>query len=167
MPHIARWVKPDVVVPAAGCHIDEHPEQWPAQASSEPAIPDRPEVDPESTSIDTSHCVTGKAGENAHRAADMIGCQLIGEHWPKCADQVALLVDVDRRSARPAACRTRCCRRDAGCVRVRSSVCAFAAAMSAAGGSQRVAEGCAPVQDLTAGPPAQDRSCPQQQLQVI
>ena len=42
-------------------------------------------------------------------------------------------------------------------------------AMSAAGGSQRVAEGCAPVQDLTAGPPAQDRSCPapRQQRQVI
>jgi len=29
----------------------------------------------------------------------MIGWQLISEHRPKCADQVALLVDVDRRSA--------------------------------------------------------------------
>jgi len=46
MPHIARWVKPDVVVSAAGCRIDEHLEQWPPQASSEPVIPDRPEVAP-------------------------------------------------------------------------------------------------------------------------
>jgi hypothetical protein len=27
LPHIARWVKPDVVVSAAGCRIDEHLEQ--------------------------------------------------------------------------------------------------------------------------------------------
>jgi hypothetical protein len=44
LPHIARWIKPDVVVSAAGCRIDEHLEQRPAQASSEPVIPDRPEV---------------------------------------------------------------------------------------------------------------------------
>jgi hypothetical protein len=54
LPRIARWVKPDVVS-AAGCRIDEHLEQWPAQASSEPVIPDRPEVAPEATSTDTSH----------------------------------------------------------------------------------------------------------------
>ena len=54
LPHIARWVKPGVVS-AAGCRIDEHLEQWPAHASSEPVIPDRPEVAPEATSIDTSH----------------------------------------------------------------------------------------------------------------
>ena len=46
MPHIARWVKPDVVVSAAGCRIDEHLEQSSAQASSEPVIPVRPEVAP-------------------------------------------------------------------------------------------------------------------------
>lgn len=39
LPHIARWVKPDVVVSAVGCRIDEHLEQWPAQASSEPDCP--------------------------------------------------------------------------------------------------------------------------------
>jgi len=55
LPHIARWVKPDVVVSAAGYRIDEHLEQWPAQASSEPVITDRPEVAPEATSTDTSH----------------------------------------------------------------------------------------------------------------
>jgi hypothetical protein len=55
MTHTARWVEPDVVVPAAGCRIDEHLEQWPAQASSEPVIPDRPEVDPEATSTLASH----------------------------------------------------------------------------------------------------------------
>jgi len=51
----ARWVKPDVVVSAAGCRIDEHLEQWSAKASSEPVIPDRLEVAPEATSTDTSH----------------------------------------------------------------------------------------------------------------
>src|SRR6185437_3673985 len=54
LPRIARWVKPDVVS-AAGCRIDEHLEQWPTQASSEPVIPDRPEVAPAATSTDTSH----------------------------------------------------------------------------------------------------------------
>jgi len=39
-------VKPDVVVSAAGCRIDEHLEQSSAQASSEPVIPVRPEVAP-------------------------------------------------------------------------------------------------------------------------
>ena len=46
MPHIARWVKPDVVVSVAGCRIDERLDQWPGQASREPVIPDRPEVAP-------------------------------------------------------------------------------------------------------------------------
>jgi hypothetical protein len=55
MPHIARQVQPDVVVSEAGRRIDEHLRQWPAQASSDPVIPDRPEVDPEATSTDTSH----------------------------------------------------------------------------------------------------------------
>jgi hypothetical protein len=50
-PHIGRQVQPDaVVVSAAGCRIDEHLEQWPAQASREPAMPDPPEADPEATS---------------------------------------------------------------------------------------------------------------------
>ena len=118
--------------------------------------PDRQALRP---AVDSTLSDPGSHGERAH-SRRYLGWQLIGEHRPECADQVALLVDVDRRPARPAACRTRCCRPDAGRVRVRSSVCAFAAAMSAAGGSQRVAEGCAPAQDLTAGPPAQDRSCP-------
>jgi hypothetical protein len=48
-------VKPDVVVAAAGCRLDEHLEQWPTQASKEPVIPDRPEVAPEAKSTDTSH----------------------------------------------------------------------------------------------------------------
>ena len=32
MPHIGRQVQPDAVVSAAGCRIDEHLGQWPAQA---------------------------------------------------------------------------------------------------------------------------------------
>ena len=35
MPHIGRQVQPDAVVSAAGCRIDEHLGQWPAQASRE------------------------------------------------------------------------------------------------------------------------------------
>ena len=44
MPHIGRQVQPDAVVSAAGCRIDEHLGQWPAQASREPAVPDPPEA---------------------------------------------------------------------------------------------------------------------------
>jgi hypothetical protein len=56
MPHIARQIQSDVVVSAAaGRRIDEHLGQWPAQASREPVIPDRPEVALEATSTDTSH----------------------------------------------------------------------------------------------------------------
>ena len=47
MPHIGRQIQPDAVVSAAGCRIDEHLGQWPAQASREPAVPDPPEADPE------------------------------------------------------------------------------------------------------------------------
>src|SRR5258705_8628289 len=47
LPHIGRQVQPDAVVSAAGCRIDEHLGQWPAQASREPAVPDPPEADPE------------------------------------------------------------------------------------------------------------------------
>jgi hypothetical protein len=45
MPVIVRHqVQPDAVVSAAGCRIDEHLGQWPAQASREPAVPDPPEA---------------------------------------------------------------------------------------------------------------------------
>src|SRR2546429_8108792 len=47
LPHIGRQVQPDAAASAAGCRIDEHLGQWPAQGSREPAMPDPPEADPE------------------------------------------------------------------------------------------------------------------------
>ncbi len=44
MPRIVRQVRHDVVVSAAGCRIDEHLGRRPAEASSGPVTPNRPEV---------------------------------------------------------------------------------------------------------------------------
>jgi hypothetical protein len=44
MPRIVRQVRQDLIVSAAGCRIDEHLEQRPAEASSGPVTRNRPEV---------------------------------------------------------------------------------------------------------------------------
>jgi hypothetical protein len=44
LPRIVRQVRQDLVVSAAGCRIDEHLEQRPAEASSGPVTRNRPEV---------------------------------------------------------------------------------------------------------------------------
>jgi hypothetical protein len=69
VPYIVRQVRHAVVVSAAGCRIGEHLGQRPAEASSGPVTPNRPDVAPRGIPTSISHWVTGKVGENAHRAA--------------------------------------------------------------------------------------------------
>jgi hypothetical protein len=84
VPYIVRQVRHAVVVSAAGCRIGEHLGQRPAEASSGPVTPNRPDVAPRGIPTSISHWVTGKVGENAHRAA--VRCASPGS-WAPCSCQ--------------------------------------------------------------------------------